>query len=176
MQTYTHALMGGAIATALFPHEPIAAVAIVAGSIAPDVPLAVQFARDLVTKRPPMSDQPKLILILKEVSHSIPLWLMVAYATTQWPDNDLAKTLKIFAWGVLLHCLVDALTHGGEEYRDTDQGLLWPLKAKLSGLVGIWEYRIQTGSLQPKPFEVFLDDLLTALCAAFWIASRLFPQ
>lgn len=168
MQTYTHAAIGALVGTAVFPESYMAQLACVTGAVAPDVALAPKFALDKLRGKQAFAEQSQTDLLVKELSHSffvwLGLWLLGWWMLPRTPWWPWAIFTGICLGG-LSHLVVDALTHCAPRFRDTDQGLLWPFRTKLGGIVGVWEYRYDHGVLMPKPFEALVLVAATALTA-----------
>lgn len=174
MQTYSHALTGAALGAMIFQHEPVLQIGCVIGSVSPDMTLAVQYAIDLVLGRPPMTQQGKLAMLLKEIAHSIPVWLLALMLG--WVFREMiGNVLLAFALGGITHIIVDVLTHGtgprkSRPYWDTDLKFVWPLPIDLRPL-GLWEYRKAPGDLTPKPFELGVDLVAAIFALVYWFGS-----
>ena len=147
MQTYTHLLFGVAAGRLLLPSDTGGQLLAVAGSIAPDLVMIPSYALDVLRGRTPMKVQSPRLIALKELSHSLPFWVMAALVSAglDWHYN------LVFCLGVVFHILIDALTH--VEIGPADPSLLWPLPINLVVYTGVWEYRYGPGILRPKPFE-----------------------
>jgi hypothetical protein len=143
MQAYSHVFVGAAIAATVRPGSFIAMAVGALGGLIPDLPIGLQVFVDKLKGRKPFSteDGTGFWFIVKEISHS-PLFFLYLLlpASFQHPLVDL------LFFGIYSHWVVDALTHCGPEFRNTDQSLLWPLdvfgvKPKLGQITGVWEYR-----------------------------------
>ena len=124
------------------------------------------FVFDRLAGRQPLLKQPPWLLAVKELSHSI-LFSLAIVMIGEWLHQ-----LPILAFGVgmLLHVVIDILTHGEPSFQDIgDPHYLWPFCSLRR--FGIWEYRIKTGQLWPvKPFEfaVLASSFFGAVY--FWLA------
>jgi membrane-bound metal-dependent hydrolase YbcI (DUF457 family) len=162
MQTYTHGFFGMAGGALLFPNNPIVQIAFIAGSVAPDLVMIPKFVLDKVRGRPPMEEQSDTLMLLKNVSHSIPLWLVGLVVGWLYQPSMLAMLLFACALGGLIHPLIDRPTHCDPEYRDTENTYLWPLPFDLNDIkwLSLWEYRSRHGDLWPKWQEAVVCLLL----------------
>ena len=168
MQTYTHAAIGAAVGAMLFPNNFVLQGACAAGAMAPDLVMVPQYLIDVAAGRKPMTVQSKRFILIKELSHSLPLWAITAavcmlLAVQLWPGFFTA-ILWAGAVGGLSHLPIDVLTHTSPRFAKEDLGMLWPFKTRLQ--VGGWDYRKDYGNLTPKPFEVFVlvASLLFFVC------------
>jgi hypothetical protein len=160
MQTYTHLLIGGAISASLFPHQPLIQAAFIAGSIAPDLVMVPTYVLDKLAGRQPMTDQGKMTIVLKEISHSLFISIALIFLLKK------GSPLNAFGWAMWLHIVIDGLTHC--DYGAADQTCMWPFHhrfSKLGSVIGIWDYRYGPGILKPKPFELGVD----VTCLALWL-------
>lgn len=160
MQTYTHFLVGGALGCSLFPTSTLAQFSCACGGVVPDLVLLPKYVLDRIRGRQAFTEQSSWLLLIKELSHSIPFWGVLWLICWYFVAGAAPLVWKIgnaFLLGFLSHLIIDALTHCGEKFRSTDQGMLWPLKLKLGALVGLWEYRYDHGVLKPKLFELCVD-------------------
>lgn len=170
MQTYTHLSVGCLLGALCCPQNHWAQAACAAGSIAPDVVSAAKFAFDKSRGMQPFSHKPKGLLILAEISHSIPIWLFLGWLTgTLCPWPIIRPLIGTFLLGGLIHEVIDGLTHIEGKYRDTDCSLLWPIPVWLPDLIGIWEYRYGLGILRPKRPEAVIFVLSALTAAALWL-------
>lgn len=165
MQTVTHLAIGAFIGAAAFRHQPLAQLACVAASVGPDVVMMPLFALDKLRGRKPLLKQGPLLLVLKELSHSLFLALLCLLAGAQ--SGQVLVTA--FAVGWLAHIVIDVLTHADPEFQALgDPHYIWPV-GSLRGF-GIWEYRIATGQLWPlKPTERRVLIGCTILTLILWI-------
>lgn len=182
VQTYTHAALGAAIASTVvaanLADQPAAAdwlpesvwvagiyLVAIAGAVTPDVPMFVKFLWDKWRGVQLFMEQGPLLMVLKEGSHSLPLWLLawvwavsglvVSHQTPLYPAF-LVSALFV-ASGILAGVLPDIPTHSEERFRDTDCTFLWPLPGSLRWPNEKWEYRYDHGVVtQVKPFELTL--------------------
>jgi len=143
MQIQSHLLIGAAIAATVRPGSIVAMAVGAVGGLIPDLPIGFQVFVDKIKGRKPFSteDGTGFWFITKEVSHS-PLFFLYLLL----PESFRHPLVDLLFFGIYSHWNVDALTHCGPEFRNTDQSLLWPLgvlgiKTKLGGITGIWEYR-----------------------------------
>lgn len=158
MQTYTHLLMGAAAGAVLYPGNLKAQGAIIVGSVLPDLTMIPSYIMDVLKGRIPMAQQGKGTVLAKEIGHSIlitlPLFLL---------SNGSVKALFL---GILLHIVIDILTHG--DIGKADQTFVWPLQRWLSNpakIFAVWDYRRGPGILIPKPFEIGF----CIICIGFWM-------
>lgn len=166
MQTYTHLSVGCLLGALCFPRNHWAQAAFVAGSIAPDVVSAAKFALDKSHGIQPFSHESKGLLILTEISHSIPIWLFLGWLAQAACPWLLVKSLVNAFWlGDLSHLAIDALTHANN--KEWTVGMLWPIPGHLPGWIGVWEYRYGNGILRPKPVEAVI--LVLSALAALWL-------
>jgi len=154
--------MGAALGQCLFPHSPLCQGLTILGSIEPDLVLVPKFAIDKLRGRQPFATQSSKLMLLKELSHSLPIntLLLIVGLAMGW------TAIEAFFVGTGVHILVDALTHCGIEYRDTDQSCVWPFQnrlSKLGAMIGIWEYRYAPGVLIPKPAEAVILTVMIAI-------------
>ena len=152
MQTFTHAVVGVALGSLLFPESPVLTACLVFGSVAPDLVLVPEFIIDKLAGRVPFSGELGFMrkFFLKP-SHSMVLWSLLV-----WLGWIISQPLWVLAIGGVLHLFIDLCSHGDPEMNRRDPPYLWPItKQKLH--VGNWEYRIAVGQLWPvKPFEAFV--------------------
>lgn len=174
MQTYTHALVGGAAGISLFPDNLFAQCVLVAGSVLPDVPDAIKMIMDKVRGKKPFADLTRSALI-NNMFNSFFVWmgmLVVVHVVIAVGQSDMeslfATKLYPFCLGGLLHWLIDAYTHAEERFSKTDSKMFWPLKITTRG---VWEYRYDHGILRPKPFE-----LIVCLLLIFYICYCVYPH
>ena len=157
VQTYTHVVVGVALGTTLFHDNYPAQVACIISSVAPDVPAASQFLFDLLHGRKPLEHQGNKLMLLQEISHSLPLWILLLLLT--WLLNFSWQVIGYaLAVGGIGHILIDVFTHGKgskEKRKFTGLTFIWPLQFDLRTF-GVWEYRIYPGILRPKLPEVIL--------------------
>ncbi|MBU3901028.1 hypothetical protein KKF25_00025 [Patescibacteria group bacterium] len=118
--------VGLAASQLLFPGNNVAQATMVAATVVPDVPAAIQFALDVLKKKRPLVEQSKRFVMVQEVVHSLIVWLAV-----------LMLPFPVFC-GVYSHLFLDFISHSGKEFEKTDPGMLWPIPVKLRGL---FEYR-----------------------------------
>lgn len=167
MQTYTHALIGGALGAMIFDSVPKQVVLIV-GSVLPDLVMVPLFILDKIKGRKALAEQGYLTRNSKEISHSLPLSLFCLLSTGLFSWNTYTDLLAVFFMAMATHIVMDGLTHCGEKYKTTDQSCLWPWKSpKLGSICGIWEYRYDHGVLKPKPLEL----LICVIATLIWIFS-----
>ncbi len=108
LQTYTHLSLGAAMGATGFAHEPWSQAACVAGAVAPDLCLAFQYGLDLLRHRPPLVDQPRWLIVFKEVAHSLPLWAVALLFCLNY-----GGIFQAFCVGMVSHVLIDGFTHAG---------------------------------------------------------------
>ncbi len=167
MKPETHLIVGAAtgLGISLSQNLPIFGAGIIittsaiVGSGLLDTSIVLQVMADDRAGRARVSTEKEgtLWFTLKEISHSPLIWL-TGLLLLLLPLPQLAwLSVLAFTLGVLSHWVIDAFTHCGPEFRDTDQSLLWPLYymvpgasnpghiPKLGYLVGRlgigWEYR-----------------------------------
>jgi len=142
VQTYTHLTVGLVASQLIFPGDNVAQVVMVAATVVPDIPAAMQFAVDILKKKRPLAEQSKELVLVNSIFHSFVifffLWssigvLCMAGALPLSPVLLLAAPL-----GQFFHLCLDGLSHSGKEFEKTDPGMLWPLPWKVRGL---FEYR-----------------------------------
>ncbi len=138
------------------------------GAIAPDMVMVPMFLRDKLQGRQPMTQQGRLIMATKEISHSLPVWLSLLCIASWMKGGMLQDVLILFLTaGILGGILPDIPTHSEERYRDTDCTFLYPLGPMAKIILGTdtlrwmsakWEYRIDFGILWPlKPWEQWFN-------------------
>jgi len=120
MQTYTHVTIGAVIGKVLFPDSIEIQIAIVIGTIIPDLPLIVMFFIDKYLNKLPLENQSKLFIEINNAFHSYFCWITSLFCIP----------LLI---GIYSHLLLDHVSHSKEEYKESDPGMLWPLRYKLRG-------------------------------------------
>ncbi len=155
MQTYTHFFVTAAVSQILFPGDNVAQATMVAATIIPDVPAATQFALDVMNKKPPLLHQSKGFVMVQEICHSLVVWLIA-----------LMFPLPAFC-GIYSHLLLDVISHSGDEFKEVDPGMLWPLPWKVRGL---FEYRTKGAGGLWTP----LDILISALAIFSAVVLRFF--
>ncbi len=170
MQTYTHlvigAALGGAVAHIHVFQEVTPSVVVVAtivGAGLPDAATFIQMMQDIIWyKRAPFSESKnqRIWMFLKEVSHGGPWMIATLWWLTTLGRSSLTIVLGALLLGLISHVIIDAMTHCGEEFRETDVSCLWPLNpiltSKLAGeIVGVAEYRYAHGVVtRLKTFEL----------------------
>jgi hypothetical protein len=167
MQTYTHAALGAALGAALFPDNLALQGACAVGAMIPDLVMVPQYLIDVANGRKPMTAQSMRFIMMKELSHSIPLWTVATLgtfmATWLWPSH-LASIVWASAIGGLSHLPIDVLTHTSPRFAKDDLGMLWPFKTRIR--INGWDYRKDYGDLTPKPFEMII--LIVSLSFFMW--------
>jgi hypothetical protein len=168
MQTFpSHAIMGivvaeVCIATGLMDNYGRLVVWSICflGAITPDMVMVPMFLRDKLQGRHPMTKQGPLMMTLKEISHSIPVWLILFGITISLMHEGVVRnmsTLFLIA-GIVGGVIPDIPTHSKEQFRETDCTFLYPFGALTKTLIGIdtlrwksdrWEYRFDHGVLWP---------------------------
>lgn len=168
MQTYTHLLIGGALGSILCPGNYLLQGAIITGSIAPDLVMVPSFALAKLRGEQPMVNQGPMTILLKEISHSLPLTFLIIGALLGLNVSGLFYgAIFAFTFGMMVHIIIDILTHGKSTPWDADQSCIWPFQkmtGKLGTHFGIWDYRYGPGILRPKPFEAGV----CIACIWFW--------
>ena len=192
MQTFpSHALMGVLVAevsmtTSLVEGYSRLVVWSVCfmGAIAPDMVMVPMFLRDKIQGRQPMTKQGALMMALKEISHSIPVWLgLLGVAICFMHDGVLRDMSALFlVAGIFGGVIPDIPTHSEERFRETDCTFLWPLGPLAKVLVGTdtlrwksdrWEYRVEHGVLWPlKPWEKYFNIGMIAAIVALLFVSK----
>jgi|GEM_PF-5479335 hypothetical protein len=178
MQTYTHLAVGTAIGGLLavyFPHQPLVPTACIIASIGPDLVMAPPYILAKLAHKPPLAEQGKFLMALKEMEHSLLLCMLLGVGIRFLPEGW--KFWQVigyaFVWGWLSHIVIDIFTHGAgpkenRPYWETDLMFMWPLPIDLRPL-GLWEYRYGTGILwPPKPFEAIVLGLATGVAIVAW--------
>jgi membrane-bound metal-dependent hydrolase YbcI (DUF457 family) len=166
MKPATHLVVGlsiGALIGACY-HSPMPEYSLITmsaliGAGLPDVAPLAQMKADDYMQRPRFSTEREgsFWFVLKEVTHSPLIWIIALLVTLLPLSHVSIAMLQAFAYGVLSHLVIDAFTHCGEEFKDTDQSLLFPLYylfpglskpghiPKLGHMIGktgmAWEYR-----------------------------------
>jgi len=182
VQTFpSHALLGvlvGEIAvtagmTAEYHPSVIWFVAFL-GAIAPDMVMVPMFVRDKLEGRQPMTMQGPITMMLKEMSHSIPLWVGLLIGAF-WISDPMFRDFAVLflVAGIFGGVLPDVPTHAEERFRETDCSFLYPFGGIAKMLFGIdairwpsdkWEYRIDHGVLWPlKDWERDFNYIVGAL-------------
>ena len=160
MRTYTHAVLGAALGAALFPDNSFFQGSFAVGAMIPDLVMVPQYLIDVAVGRKPMTAQSRRFIMMKELSHSIPLWTIATLGmfitTWLWP-SFLASSVWAITIGGLSHLPVDILTHTSPGFAKDDLGMLWPFKTRLR--INGWDYRKDYGDLTPKTFEAIIDIL-----------------
>lgn len=172
MQTYTHLVIGGALGAWLFPNSWSAQAACVGAAVLPDLVMIPVFLKDKLAGRQPMQNQSSALMVLKEIGHSLLLWLGLLICSWGWyevSDTQLSLWLLAAAVSGVSHVAIDIFTHGrgpkpARPYWETDLKFLWPTKIDLRPM-GLWEYRYGHGILRPKPFEA----VVLVLALALWV-------
>lgn len=199
MQTVTHALGGLAIAQTAITLElvemgetgtvhPFFAGALFllfgfAGAVAPDVVMVPMFIWDKVKGRQPMTNEGPITYVLKELSHSLPLWIaLFLFAWLTLPEGVLRDLSLVFVvCGLFAGVLPDIPTHSEERFRRTDCTFLYPLNDVFKKLFGFsalrwpnekWEYRFDHGVLWPlKPWELRINEAIWICLIGLWITE-----
>lgn len=153
MQTYTHLAVGGLIGLNLFPDNHYAILTCTIGAGLPDAPLSIEAIFDTIQGRKWFSTGgpgTKRFLV-KEVGHSIPLLLLAWWGVSYLEPGFVKEIVLALVYGIGSHLALDTLTHASPEFQPIQQTLMWPLPIRLSGLVGIWDYRWPGGKTELKP-------------------------
>ncbi len=79
MQTYTHLLVGLCIGTLAFRDDSTEILACTAGSTLPDLVMVPLFVLDTLRGRKPLAQQGPALRVLKNLSHSAPLWFILMF-------------------------------------------------------------------------------------------------
>ena len=153
MQIYMHLGVGLVVSQVFFPEDNFSQVLVVGASLVPDIPTAYMFVLDKLRGRQPLKKQSNVFIIIKEIFHSLIVWLLSGFC---WP---------IFI-GVYSHLLLDWVSHSGEKFQETDPSMIWPLPWKLRGF---FEYREEHGKLY-SPLEI----VLTFICFIVFLKLRFF--
>lgn len=180
-QTFpTHVVAGAWIAEMVLLSSPISFTqtesvlimgAGIVGAVAPDLVMVPMFVMDKIRGRQPMTEQGPVIMALKELSHSIPIWSMMLFVTLFIPRSIYSQVMSMFmVSGLLGGILPDIPTHSEEKYKDTDCTFLYPFNGFFKWMRGVdrirwpndtWEYRYGHGVLWPlKPFELWINVIL----------------
>jgi hypothetical protein len=172
LQTYTHALFGATIGFVFLPHQPALQMALVAGSVAPDLVMVPLYLKDSLQGKIPLSDQGPFTLILKMLSHSLFVSIVCIFTMWTWPPGF------YFFFGAFCHQAMDEPTHGIGEAKIPSETCFWPLHRQLEWFrhsIGIWEYRKSNAEvarvgkwaplykLIPKPFELITCMILLTI-------------
>lgn len=182
MQTFpTHVVAGVWISEMILVYSPetftitegaLLVGAGIAGAIAPDLVMVPMFLMDKVRGKQPMTKQGPDIMALKELSHSIPVWLLaMLLVIIIFPHGILAQLGFVFTLsGLFGGVLPDIPTHSEERFKETDCTFLYPANSFFKHTLGIdrirwpnenWEYRYDHGILWPlKPFELWFNFIL----------------
>ena len=145
---HTHLVVGACIGALVFDHNYAAVVACTTGAVAPDTVMIPPFIVDKLRGWQPLAQQGPLLLLLKNLSHSVPLWMILCIVG--WYTHPLIFALAI---GGLSHPLIDMFTHGNPELNEQDSRYFWPVQ-KNPWNIGTWDYRYRPGDLWPiKPLE-----------------------
>lgn len=166
MQTLTHALTGVVVGTIVFPGNTAAQSCCVIASVTPDLVLAPQLVIDKMNGRKPFVVQGKGVVLAKEISHSLPMALLMTILADYYGWQ--VATFSALCWA--MHILLDGMTHTGERYRSTDQTCIWPFEKSfppLSRVIGVWEYRKDFADLHMKAFEMVFCTFLILLALIF---------
>lgn len=173
MQTYTHLLLGSVLARVLFPDQPAAQVACLAGSILPDIVLMPKFALDKIRGKQALAEQGKHLLLIKNIINSWVLWGLFLswvgfFLSLEWNNFFGILLVAAVALGGFVHVIVDAFTRKDKRFRETDPTFIWPFQDNL-WKIGLWEYRYDHGILKPKPLELAIDIALIIFLVWVWI-------
>jgi membrane-bound metal-dependent hydrolase YbcI (DUF457 family) len=165
VQTITHVTIGTMLGAFTFPHQPLLQAACVLASIGPDTVMMPLFALDKLRGKQPLANQGKIVLVLKELSHS----LFLSAACLVLGALCKQSIIVAFGFGWFAHIVIDILTHADPKFQAIgDPHYIWPVGSLQK--FGIWEYRIETGQLWPlKPFELLVLVFTAALTVAGWI-------
>lgn len=172
MQTYTHLVVGLVAGKILFPHNLYAQTACVFGSVLPDLVMVPKFALDKIRGKEPMAEQSDALMTVKEISHSLPLWVYVALFGSGYGMGVISQFILAFSLGGILHIFADVLTHRDLQYRKYDLSCMWPMNICLNlTLYGFapWEYRKANGDLTPKIGEGIILAILIITYTFLWI-------
>lgn len=169
MQTYTHLMMGAALGLGMFPNQPIAQLAIVAGSVAPDLSMIPAFAWDKLNGRQPLAVQTKLTMFLKNIGHNFWLWFLGTIIVARLAPLPIALVVFAFGIGGIIHLLVDLVSHNDPRFEETEANLFWPMTKRPVG-VGHWDYRYGHGKFRPKWPEVIVLALSAASAIYFFLS------
>ncbi len=163
MQTYTHLAMGAALGLGLCPDQPLATVAFMVGSVAPDLSMVPAFIWDKLHGRQPLAVQTPMTMFLKNIGHHVGVWGIIA-ATASIVPTSLAAVVLAFGLGGLIHIFVDMPSHNNPKFADTDASYLWPAK---NPRFGSWDYRRGHGVLWPPKWPEGLVLIVSVLATAF---------
>lgn len=130
-------------------------------SVLPDLVMGYTFFTDKIAGRRPLEYQPGWLLVAKEITHNLLIWGPIVFLS--WYCNH--SLLLFFGLSGLLHTIIDVLTHGKKDspHNKNDCKYTAPIYDLKKLNLAIWEYRIEIGSLKPKPFEL---GVCIVLCAA----------
>lgn len=192
MQTFpSHALMGVLVAevsmtsglTGSYGRAVVWSVCFL-GAIAPDMVMVPMFLRDKLQGRQPMTKQGPLMMVLKEISHSIPVWLALLGVTISMMNEGAVRDISILFLiaGIVGGVIPDIPTHSEERFRETDCTFLYPLGPLTKAFIGTdtlrwksdrWEYRIGHGVLWPlKSWEKYFNYGMVMAIAIFLILPK----
>jgi len=144
----------------------------ITGAIAPDLVMVPMFLMDKIRGRQPMTEQGPATMALKELSHSLFVWLPAMFLVVLlFPRGIIGQLGFMFTLaGLFGGVLPDIPTHSEERFKDTDCTFLYPLNSFCKHTFGIdrirwpnddWEYRYDHGILWPlKPFELWINFIL----------------
>lgn len=133
MQPYVHAAVGLVLAEAFFPDDLGLQFGVVAASVLPDVPTAVEYVKDVLRKEKPFEKPSRLFFLVQDITHSFVVWAIFALAALLH-----LVFLPLFVGG-FVHILIDWLSHKNEKYKAEDPRWIWPLPWNIYG--GLFEYR-----------------------------------
>ena len=167
MQTYTHLLIGLVTGKALFPDNIWVQGACATGAILPDLVMVPKFALDRIRGKKPMTQQSDRLMAIKEMSHSLPLWVAIGLIGL-FPLGMMQSHVLAFSLGGVSHIATDILSHRDYQYRKYDLTYMWPLPFSLYGFAP-WEYRKGHGDLSPKPLEAVVIFILVVAYSLLWL-------
>ncbi len=167
MQTYSHFLLTAVLQKAFAPHDPEASSGLLAGSMAPDIPLGLLSLGYVVDRRyvrPHLPDKTRCSPTYNQLYFNNPWWIAVHNSLhAPLPLFVLAllglllrqRWLLWFAVGCGLHTAVDIFTHV-----DDGPALLFPLnwRYRFKGPISYWDQA--HGGRTFRLLEHLLDVLL----------------
>jgi hypothetical protein len=165
MQTYTHLLIGAFVASYLAADDQILLATCVVGSVMPDIPSALVWAKEKAKDKTAFKNISSRFLLIAEVFHSIPLSIALTiffYSIARMGlfdalTNLIISYLPLFTLCASLHQAIDALTHSRKFY---SINFFWPWKFEINKLLSLWEYRTKIDGIRPKWQEAVLDIFL----------------
>jgi hypothetical protein len=188
MQTFpSHALMGVLVAEVSMTTDLIEGYSRVAvwlvcflGAIAPDMVMVPMFLRDKLQGRQPMTSTGPIMMAIKEISHSIPVWLLLLMIALYFVNNSAPRDMFMLfiTAGLVGGVIPDIPTHSEERFRETDCTFLYPFGPLTRVLIGTetlrwksnrWEYRIDHGVLWPlKTWEKYFNYIMLVMIGILW--------